>query len=259
MAGVYTVTRKGVSIGEGRPGILVSAQGRSAAEVIESVKRLAGLPAVTGIEIRLDYLDRGRSSDEIAELAALMNDAYEAAGAKLVIATVRTRDEGGEAAFTAPEYARLIASLLSLARMDLIDIEPGRGEELARGLAAAAHEKGVGVIMSHHDFQKTPGVEEMLAILRREKALGGDIRKLAVMPGKPSDVAALLLATALGREEGLSPLITMSMGPLGSVSRVSGEVFGSAMTFAMVGAASAPGQLTASEAEAMMRSLSPAR
>lgn len=259
MTGVYAVEKKGVVIGEGRPGILVSAQGRSAPEILASVSALSAVPGITGIEVRLDYLDSGRNSDEIAELAGLLEAAYEAAGEKLLIVTVRTRAEGGEAAFTDPEYARLVGSLIGLAPMDLIDVEADRGDELVRALVRAAHAKGVGVIMSHHDFKKTPATSELLATLEKEKALGGDILKLAVMPEKPSDVARLLLATAQAKEAGLSPLVTMSMGPLGSVSRVSGEVFGSALTFAMTGKASAPGQLAVEGVVSITRALSPVR
>ena len=39
------------------------------------------------------------------------------------------------------------------------------------------------------------------------------------------------------------PLVTMAMGGLGAISRVSGEVFGSCMTFASVEKTSAPGQM----------------
>lgn len=259
MTGVYTVEKKGVVIGAGRPGILVSAQGRSAPEILASVSALSAAPGVTGIEVRLDYLDSGRNSDEIAELSGLLEAAYRAAGEKLLVATVRTRAEGGEAAFTDPEYARLVGSLINLAPMDLVDIEADRGDDLVRALVKVAHEKGVGVIMSHHDFKKTPKDAELRATLEKEKALGGDILKLAVMPEKPSDVARLLLVTAQAREAGLSPLVTMSMGPLGSVSRVSGEVFGSAFTFAMTGKASAPGQLAVEEVVSITRALSPVR
>ena len=41
-----------------------------------------------------------------------------------------------------------------------------------------------------------------------------------------------------------TPVITMSMGALGAVSRLCGEAFGSAMTFANPGQASAPGQVS---------------
>lgn len=239
----YEVPGKGITIGEGLPGILVSATGKQPSEILDAAATLARDPDVDGIELRLDGLDTGRNSDEILTLCNLVNSAWETAGGKLLIVTVRTKAEGGEAIYSEPEYLRLLGSLVQFARMDLVDIESSHDPRVVSELVRAAHGASVGVIMSRHNFSETPPVSEMLGILRREKSLGGDIEKLAVMPRKAEDVAALLLATAQARTEGLGPLITMSMGALGSVSRISGGTFGSSLTFAMAGKASAPGQM----------------
>ena len=74
--------------------------------------------------------------------------------------------------------------------------------------------------------------------------LGADIPKIAVMPRNRRDVLTLLEAT----EEMASiyadrPIITMSMSGIGSISRLCGEVFGSALTFGSAGQTSAPGQM----------------
>jgi len=85
------------------------------------------------------------------------------------------------------------------------------------------------------------------------QALGADICKIAVMPRSAADVLTLLDATRIMHEEYADrPLITMSMGGLGVVSRIAGQVFGSAATFGMVGTASAPGQVDASELRALL-------
>ena len=68
------------------------------------------------------------------------------------------------------------------------------------------------------------------------------------MPQSPDDVLTLLGATQeMVRRWADRPVITMSMAPLGTVSRLCGEVFGSAMTFGTAGQASAPGQIPAEE------------
>ena len=236
----HVIPGKGKRIGEGAPGILVSATGRTPEAILEAVKRLAADPAIDGIELRLDHLDSGRNSDQILEITGLVNQAYAAASDKILIATVRTGKEGGEASYTAAEYLRL---LIRYSRMDLIDLEVSRGEAILAPLVEAAHTAGIGVIMSSHNFSETPDSAVLRETLELERKLGGDILKLAVMPRKASDVARLLLVTAEAREAGLGPLVTMAMGPLGSISRVSGGIFGSALTFAMSGTASAPGQM----------------
>lgn len=90
--------------------------------------------------------------------------------------------------------------------------------------------------MSNHDFHKTPAQEDIIYRLRRMQDLGADLPKIAVMPQSPQDVLTLLSATLTMKEKyATQPLITMSMGKIGSVSRVTGRLFGSAMTFGTVG------------------------
>ena len=97
----------------------------------------------------------------------------------------------------------------------------------------------------------------MLEGLRAMAGAGADVAKLAVMPRSARDVARLLAVTAQASEELGLPVVTMSMGALGAVSRVSGAVFGSALTFATVdGGPSAPGQLPIEQVRAGLRLLS---
>ena len=49
------------------------------------------------------------------------------------------------------------------------------------------------------------------------------------------------------RQECEKPLVSMAMGSIGSISRISRENFGSGITFGTVGAASAPGQIDVEE------------
>ena len=78
--------------------------------------------------------------------------------------------------------------------------------------------------------------------------LGADIPKIAVMPQNKKDVLTLLAATEeMASEYADRPIITMSMAGTGLISRLCGEVFGSALTFGAVGKASAPGQMNASD------------
>ncbi len=131
---------------------------------------------------------------------------------------------------------------------DLIDVELFRGEELLRDICREAKARGVKVIASSHDFEKTPAKEEILARLIRMQDCGADLLKLAVMPQDAGDVLTLLSATWEMQEQyAKQPVVTMSMGPKGAVSCLAGEVFGSAMTFGSTGVASAPGQVSVPE------------
>ncbi len=67
--------------------------------------------------------------------------------------------------------------------------------------------------------------------------------KVAVMPRTREDVLTLLAATWQASQALEIPLISMSMGPMGAVSRIVGGVYGSALTFAVGKSSSAPGQI----------------
>lgn len=92
---------------------------------------------------------------------------------------------------------------------------------------------------------KTPAKEEIIERLRKAEELGGDIPKIAVMPTCTEDVITLFDATRIVKEQYIEgPIITMSMAGKGVISRVAGELFGSALTFGAVKKVSAPGQIS---------------
>ena len=77
--------------------------------------------------------------------------------------------------------------------------------------------------------------------------------KIAVMPQSKADVLTLLSATEeMATNFANRPIITMSMAATGLISRLCGEVFGSAATFGAVGKASAPGQMNAKDLETLL-------
>ena len=118
------------------------------------------------------------------------------------------------------------------------------------------HGYGVKVVGSNHDFYKTPSQEEIVDRLRKMQELGADLPKIAVMPRNKRDVLTLLLATEeMSRKYADRPIITMSMAGTGVISRLCGEVFGSALTFGAAEKASAPGQMGVNELETVLRLL----
>jgi 3-dehydroquinate dehydratase-1 len=117
-----------------------------------------------------------------------------------------------------------------------------------KGLVEYAHSKNVAVIISNHDFDKTPSKEEIISRLRKAQELGGDLPKIALMPNSVADVITVLDATNTMKEQYADrPIITMSMAGTGVVSRLAGEIFGSALTFGSAKKASAPGQISVAE------------
>ena len=87
--------------------------------------------------------------------------------------------------------------------------------------------------------------------------LGADIGKIAVMPHNERDVLRLMELTRRAGAFVSMPLITMSMGQLGMISRLSGNLTGSVMTFGALTSekASAPGQITVKELKSIIKLL----
>ena len=137
--------------------------------------------------------------------------------------------------------------------VDLVDVEAFCGDAYVKEVISAAHAYGVKVVASNHDFDKTPSQSDIVYRLRKMQDLGADIPKIAVMPQSKADVLTLLSATEeMATNFADRPIITMSMAATGLISRLCGEVFGSAATFGAVDKASAPGQMNAKDLETIL-------
>lgn len=170
--------------------------------------------------------------------------------------TIRTKEEGGSVQITTGDYKNVNLAAAKSGKADLIDVEVFGKEEEKKALISAVQETGVRVIASSHDFEKTDDSETLLSRFREMDATGADILKMAVMPEEFEDVSALMQVTSqMTKKYTDKPVISMSMGSLGSISRIAGENFGSSVTFATVGAASAPGQFPIKELRMMMDAL----
>lgn len=235
-----TLTVRGIEIGSGRPKIIAPIVGSTAKEVLEKSRELANLP-IDAVEWRADFFEDLLQQEQTLPLLSQMREIL---GGKILLFTIRTKNEGGEADLTVDKYTALNAAAAESGHVDLIDVEAFAGDDVVRQNLEAIHKSGVAVVASNHDFHSTPPVEELVSRLRKMQELDADILKIAVMPTSMADVLNLFSATCTMREKyGDRPLITISMSPKGVISRLAGEVFGSAMTFGSVGQASAPGQI----------------
>ena len=184
---------------------------------------------------------------------AVAPEIFKAAAPLPVLCTFRTKAEGGEKAIDPMDYFAMNAQLSALGA-PLVDLELflcEQYDDIAKAAVQAMHDMGTKLIISNHDFAKTPAREEIADRYKRMMALNADLPKIAVMPQNERDVMVMLAAmnesTAF-----CGPLIGISMGELGKVTRVRGGAFGSVMTFASKGKASAPGQIDAETLSKML-------
>ena len=235
-----TVQVKNTVIGEGRPKICVPIVGKTKTDILEEAKKITTLP-VDVVEWRVDWFDDVFTTEKVLETAKELQKVLKDIP---VLFTFRTSKEGGEKEISVSDYAALNIAVAQSGYVDLIDVEAFTGDEIVKKIIDQAHAAGVKVVASNHDFFKTPDKDEIVSRLRKMQELGADIPKIAVMPRNKKDVLTLLAAT----EEMVSnyadrPVITMSMSGTGVISRLCGEVFGSALTFGAAKKASAPGQM----------------
>lgn len=183
------------------------------------------------IEWRADYLPK----EAILQVAPAIFEKF--AGRELVF-TLRTRSEGGEIDLSPEEYIHLIKEVAQLYQPDYIDIEYYSYKDVFEEMLDFPN-----LILSYHNFQETP--ENMMEILSELTSLNPKLVKVAVMAHTEQDVLDLMNYTrgfkTLNPEQ---EYVTISMGKVGKVSRITADVTGSSWSFASLDEASAPGQIS---------------
>lgn len=239
---VKSLTIRNITLGEGRPKIIVPIVDQDARAILDRVAGFAGYQ-VDLVEWRADFFDQAR---DIQAVEQVLKGLRERLPDQILLFTFRTGQEGGARDISPEDYLALNRHVAESGWADLIDVEIFR-ENAAENIQAI-HAAGARVVGSNHAFHNTPPQSEILYRLRKAQDMGADIPKIAVMARCPRDVLTLLAATEeMYTDYADRPLLTMSMGGIGTVSRLAGEIFGSCATFGTIGQSSAPGQIPADE------------
>jgi 3-dehydroquinate dehydratase-1 len=232
---------KGITIGEGRPVICVPVVEKDAQGIVEKVRELTGKHTQM-IEWRVDCF---ADADSPQAVEAVLQEIKPLVNETVLLFTFRTRQQGGNRKMEEKKILRLNEIAAKSGCVDLIDLEFFEATKPEKEIRRFQR-MGVHIIASHHDFSNTPDDRILHMLLEQMQQGGADIAKLAVMPNSVSDVLRLLKVTNDIKEKYPTlPVVTMSMGGLGVISRMSGEVFGSCITFGADGEVSAPGQMQA--------------
>lgn len=202
------------------------------------------------IEWRVDFFEPLADTPEVLAAAAAVRQA--AAGIP-VLFTRRAQREGGQPIpLSEPQVLDLYAAVAASGAVDAMDFEMGNAAADVARVRELTRARGLALVLSFHDFQRTPSTQDLQARFAQAQRLGADVAKVAVMPQSMEDVHRLLGATLAASQSLPIPVISMAMGGLGAVSRLCGGVFGSALTFAVGAAASAPGQIPIDEVRAAL-------
>lgn len=185
------------------------------------------------IEWRADFLPK----DEILQVAPAISEKF--AGRELLF-TLRTRAEGGEIDLSAQDYVQVIKDVTQLYQPEYVDFEYFGNKDVFDQMLDFPN-----LVLSYHNFQETP--ENMMEILSELTSLNPKVVKVSVMAHTEQDVLDLMNFTrgfkTLNPEQ---EYVTISMGKVGKVSRITSDVTGSSWSFASLDVASAPGQISLS-------------
>ena len=204
----------------------------------KSIEEVQGIDAMRYIdadiiEWRADFLPK----EAILQVAPAIFEKF--AGRELLF-TLRTRAEGGEIDLDSAEYVQIIKDVAQLYQPEYIDFEYFSYRDVFEEMLEFPN-----LVLSYHNFQETP--ENLMEILSELTSLNPKVVKIAVMAHTEQDVLDLMNFTrgfkTLNPEQ---EYVTISMGKMGKVSRITSDVTGSSWSFASLDEASAPGQISLS-------------
>jgi 3-dehydroquinate dehydratase-1 len=209
------------------------------------------------VEWRVDFFERIARAEEVVDAARAVKAALAGGGAEVpLLFTRRSPREGGRPVpISEPEVLGLYEAVCASGSVDLVDYELCNAAEDVRRVREASRSGGVKLVLSYHDFERTPPAAALRRKFLDAERMGADAAKVAVMPRSLHDVLALLSATLQADEELRIPLISVSMGPHGSLTRMCGWMFGSTLTFAIGKGSSAPGQVPIEDLRAVIELL----
>lgn len=228
---------KNIKIGDGKPKICLPVVGKTNEDILQQISSFSSY-IYDLIELRIDFYEYIHDLSKIKSLIKEIKGVTD----KPILFTYRSLKEGGQVQLDNDEYLHLIETVC-LCDIDIIDVEVMSGNQLVYRMVDMIHHNDKKVILSYHNFDKTPDDLEIKEILEKMEILNGDILKIAVMPLTYKDVIRLLNVTMEMSNKLDKPLVTMSMGTQGKISRIVGELTGSTITFASTSQASAPGQI----------------
>lgn len=244
------ITLKGTPLAGGRlPAVCAPLVARSHDALMQEAAAVAAKQPDL-LEWRIDFFTALADRQQVLAAARQLRAA---AGGIPILLTRRHVREGGQAiALDEPQLLALYEALAASGCIDLLDYEMDNAAQDVARVRGIARAHDVPLVLSFHDFRRTPPAADLLERFVRAQALGADVAKVAVMPQSLQDVHALLGATLRASESLPIPVISMAMGGLGAVSRLCGGVFGSALTFAVGSAPSAPGQVPIEDVRATL-------
>lgn len=199
------------------------------------------------IEWRADYLlrpemDHDQHMAVMTQSFEILDRLFSDSNTKLIF-TLRDVSEGGLYPID-DVFKRLWIHAVALKPwFQAVDVELSMSDAFIEDALIHCHVYGKQVILSHHDFDKMPELEEIVSKVAQGFLSGADIVKIAYTAVHPWDLQILWRAAEILSERNIGPMIAVAMGELGVETRLNPEKYHSMLTFASVDVQTAPGQV----------------
>ena len=201
------------------------------------------------IEWRRDAISE--SIDDIAILQTLRRISPNTG----LIYTYRCAYEGGITPSEDQTRLKILKTVFSSGLCDYIDTESSNSKAYLSEILRAKNNSQTGLILSYHHFQKTPDSQELKALLKKINNQSPDVIKIALTAVHIDDIRRAASVILPFNNITNKPIVFVMMQKEGSVVRAVPEIFGGSISFAAPGKASAPGQLSPSQINAIRHML----
>lgn len=191
------------------------------------------------IELRIDQWT------DVTGVKQVINELKELPFEFKVLITYRSNSQGGKGHVNEMEYQNVIQKLINESGYEMLDIEwdDKKDKNTYLSFINKAHQKGIQVVLSHHNFNETPSLEELKFTYYKMHQFEADYLKVAVMPNDEKDVLHLLEAVKDSADALNQHIIGIAMSDIGIVSRTAQGVFGGTVSYGCLNEPQAPGQI----------------
>ena len=248
---------KGMELACGRPKVAVPLTGRTHEEIIRQCTS-AMEAGCDMFELRADYflsniedLEEKLKSDTVhAQVIRLLDDIDYVTNSMPLIFTIRSKSQGGQIALDREQTFDLSSLAAQSQLADFVDVELfDENNKLDRVMVADhvkdIHSFGCRVILSYHDYKSMPRDQEIVNLVTIMRELEADIPKVVGYAHSKKDAVNMVKISQFLTQDDNGPVILIGMGKNGIITRIFGGQYGSVITFASSGEASAPGQIDA--------------
>jgi len=227
--------------------ICIPITARTQIGAMRAIERSAALADV--IELRMDLIHNGRPAPLIEQVRSC---------GKAVKVLVTHRPKTGGDSLQERRRIDCLKDAVGLGA-DYVDVELQTDRMLRQDLieTIARLRRRTALIVSHHDYQRTPPLGTLKSLFRMCVGANADIVKIVTWATSPRDNLRVLGLIADARREDVG-LINFCMGPEGRISRIAAPLLGSHLSYASLrrGGESAAGQLTVKEMAKIMKIIS---